>query len=113
MKIWEAFLCLERNKDGYHLKFGFEQLEGEFQLSHTRYGDYWTTEDEWDTSPVDMKIDTSFSFISISQGFDRELSEKEQKEIEIKMKVFLKEYLRKENEKLNKEYIEKMNAIKI
>lgn len=114
MKIWEGYLVLEYdyNKGSFSTRFGFGQLEGDFALEENRMGTYWISEDECNTSPVEITIDTSFNDIFISQGFDRELSEKEQELLEIKMKVHLKEYLRKENERMNKQYENKMAAIK-
>lgn len=113
MKVWEGYLALEYdyNKGNFSTRFGFEQLDGDFVLEENRMGTYWISEDECNTSPIEMTIDTSFDDTYISQGFDRELSEKEQELLEIKMKVYLKEHLRKENEKINKQYENKIKAI--
>lgn len=115
MKVWEGYLVLEYkyNEGKFSTRFGFEQLDGDFSFEKNRMGDYWVSaEDEDDTSPVEMAIDTSFNDIFISQGFDRELSEREQELLEIEMKVYLKKYLRKENERINKQYENKLAAIK-
>lgn len=113
MKIWEGFLALEYkyNEGEFSTRFGFGELDGDFTLEENRMEKYWVSEDECDTSPVEMTIDTSFNDIFISQGFDRELSERDQELLEIKMKVYLKEYLRKENEKMNKQYENRIAAI--
>lgn len=113
MKVWEGCLTLEYdyNKGDFSTRFGFGQLDGNFTLEENRMGRCWISEDECNTSPTEITIDTSFNDIFISQGFDRELSEKEQELLEIKMKVYLKEYLRKENEKINRIYENKIKAI--
>ncbi|MGL6184748.1 MAG: hypothetical protein ACRC1T_05150 [Clostridium chrysemydis] len=112
MKVWEGFLVLEYNKDNFSTRFGFAQLEGDFILEENRMGKYWISKDEDDTCPVEMTIDTTFSDVYISKGFDKELSEREQELLEVEMKIYLKEYLRKENERMNKQYEDRLAAIK-
>ncbi|WP_283695789.1 hypothetical protein [Clostridium perfringens] len=111
MKIWEGYLTLEYdyNKDDFYTWFGFTQSGKDFILEENNKEKYWISEDRCDTLPY--KIETLFGDTFVSQGFDRELSEKEQELLEIKMKVCLKEYLRKENEKINKIYENKIKAI--
>ena len=110
MKIWEGYLALEY-RDGFFTRSGFAQMEGEFVKPNDIKKRYWVSE-EYDIAYMDMQIDNSAGDLYIYQCFDRELSEKEQELLEIKMKVCLKEYLRKENEKMNKIYKNKMKAIK-
>ncbi|HGD0580655.1 TPA: hypothetical protein ACH354_002318 [Clostridium perfringens] len=112
MKVWEGYLALEYdyNKGDFSTRFGFGQLDGNFTLEENRMRQYWVS-DEDDTCPVEMTIDTSFGDTYISKGFDRELSKKEQELLEIEMKVYLKECLRKENEKINSIYENKIKAI--
>ena len=113
MKIWEGYLTLEYDcsKDDFYTWFGFAQSGKDFILEENNKEKYWISEDRCDILPYKMEVKTLFGDTFVSQGFDRELSEKEQELLEIKMKVCLKEYLRKENEKINKIYKNQIKAI--
>lgn len=113
MKVWVADLVLDINKnDEFLVKFDFGQALGN---GFTKEGRYWVTDINSifkEHIPMDLKIGVQGDIVGLRKGFDRELTKKEQELLEIKMKVYLKEYLRKENEKINKQYENKMAAIK-
>lgn len=107
MKIWEGCLALECDSGNkFNTKFSFNQLGGDFTFKRN----VWVSEKGYFYSSK-MTVDTSFADLYITKVFDRELSKKEQELLEIEMKVCLKEYLRDENEKINKIYENRMKAI--
>lgn len=111
MKIWRAKLVLIMNdKDEYVTRFEFKLTGDNFQ-QNPNYPE-WNSRKGWicTTVPFDIKISEQYS-ICATQGFDRELTEDELKDVKLKMKDEIMKYLYNKQLKIAQEYNSKLHAI--
>lgn len=111
MKIWMARLRLAQNDESeYEVKFNFELEDGDYQYMESQ-GE-WTKHSGWlhDYIPSKITILSSYSVNAI-QGFDRELTEDELKDVKQKMKEKIAIYLCGKQNKINEEYNNKLHAV--
>lgn len=112
MKIWIAELVLiYENK--WEAVFCFESNDREYELNEKinsyTYGKGWV----YDRVPVNMRIDKTWTGnLKVHQGFDRELSEEELREVESKMKILLLKELEEEKNEYLKTYENKIEALR-
>lgn len=111
MKIWEARLILNINdEEEYYTHFSFELAGDKFKVNE-KYSEWSYFEDfVMDRVPMDIKVKEYYGTIA-TQGFDRELTEEEQKEVKIKMKEKMLMFLAARQQQINKIYNEKINAL--
>ncbi len=99
MEIWKAELVLGVLRNEYVINFYFEEQNEDYRLSSDRseyvYSEGWSLK----RIPIKMTVNNDIHFIMrISQGFNRELSKTEIKDLEIQMKEFMKAELLKKKE---------------
>lgn len=112
MKIWEARLVLGINdEDQYVTRFDIELVGDKFKENDKS----WSYADGWLVESVSKDIDIyeNYGDVVAKQGFTRELSENEQKEIEGNMKKRLIKYLKLRQKQIYKIYEKKIDAIEI
>lgn len=112
MKIWEAILVLGINdEDKYVTRFNFELVGDKFKENDKS----WSYADGWLVKAVSKDIDIyeNYGNVVAKQGFTRELSENEQKEIESNMKKHLIKYLKLRQKQIYNTYEKKIDAIEV
>ena len=113
MKVWKAELILFLNdRDEYETKFLFELSDKDYKINEERKEYLYFKDWVGERIPMNMSIDRTYcGDLKAIQGFDRELSEIELKDLEIAMKKLLKKQLDFEKEKYLKEYNKKINIL--
>ena len=113
MKIWEAVLILTYNEDdNYYTRFRIIDHDEEYELNSA--GTEWTYWKGWigNKIPVNMTATKSYcGELEIVQGFDRELTEKEIKELKNKMHKKMASYLLMEMKQELKRYQNKLDTV--
>lgn len=114
MKIWIADLILIYNDENkWEAIFDFELSDKEWEFNQRNNS--YTYFKEWvsDSIPVKMEVDRTWSGnLKVKQGFDRELTEEELKELEKKMKVLLLKKLEIEKDNYLRTYENKVKSIR-
>lgn len=113
MRIWKAELNLIYSySDGWETCFKFELQEKEYKKN--KEFSNWKSCEHWASVIIPMNMEVEFrgySGVSVVQGFDRELSVDELKNLEKDMRDKLKEYLNDEKEKYLNEHMKKISCI--
>lgn len=110
MKIWTANLYFGYDLDEkLSMRFVFNKEDREDYKVNGKYKE-WTAFENWVSYivPMEIKIEERYGQITVAQGFDRELSEEEQKEIKENMIDYLIKYLENKQKQMNKVFNEKM-----
>ncbi|MEG1310489.1 MAG: hypothetical protein RR942_06500 [Romboutsia sp.] len=111
MKIWEARLLLNINdEEEYYTYFSFELAGDKFKVNE-KYTEWSYFEDfVMDRVPMNIRVEEHYGTIA-TQGFDRELTEEEQKEVKGKMKEKMLVFLAVRQQQINKIYDEKIQTL--
>lgn len=100
MKIWSANLYFGSDmKENLQLDFYFEKEEKEDYKANEKYNE-WNRCDNWvvDTVPMIIKVTKRYGRYTVTQGFDRELSEKQQQKVKKLMIESLFKYIEREKQ---------------
>ena len=109
MKIWRALLILNmEEKENDRLLFFFEKMEEEYKYSKERDEYIYTKGYYYTCIPTKMKVEQCYSVITITIGYDHELTEEEQMKVKKEMIITLRTYLYNQKEHYLKKYNEKM-----
>ena len=110
MKIWTANLYFGYDLDEkLSVRFRFQKEDREDYKINDNYKE-WSTFENWVSYrvPMEIEIEERYGEIIVTQGFDRELTEDEQKEVKENMIDHSIKYLENSQSRMNKIYNEKL-----
>lgn len=113
MKIWTANLYFGYDLDEkLSVRFRFQKEDREDYKINNKYKE-WSTFENWVSYrvPMEIEIEERYGEIVVTQGFDRALTEDEQKDVKENMIKDLIKHLKLAQKKMNEIYNNKLTFL--